>query len=136
MRTARGSALPEVLIALLLLGLAMGTGLALALDGLRGLAGARQRDQAAAMAADLAGTIRSVPGVAWGTVAAGAPCPSACPPEALAAAELSAWQARVAAALPEGRGEVRAADPGAVTVVVAWTAPDGTPARAELGVVP
>jgi len=129
-------ALPEVLLALLLLGLATGLGLALALDGLRGLAGARQRDQAAALAADLAGTIRAVPGVAWDAVAAGVPCPSACPPEALAAAELSAWQARVAAALPEGRGEVRALDTQAVTVVVAWTAPDGTAARAELGVVP
>ena len=133
---ARGSALPEVLVALLLMGLAMGTGLALALDGLRGLAAARHRDQAAALASDLAGTIRALPGVAWESVEAGAPCPLACAPEALAAAEFAAWQARVAETLPGGQGDVLSVADGAVTVVVDWTAPDGRAARAELGVLP
>jgi Tfp pilus assembly protein PilV len=131
-----GSALPEVLLALLLLGLTMGTGLALALDGLRGLAEARQRDQAAALASDLAGTIRAVPGVAWESVEPGVPCPGPCAPEALAAAEFAAWLARVADSLPGGQGAIRPVADGAVSVVVDWTAPDGRAARAELGVLP
>lgn len=135
-RAMAGSLLPEVLLAMLLMGLAVGAGLGLVLEGLRGLAEARQRDTAAALASDLAGMIRALPTVDWPAVAPGVPCAAPCAPEALAAAELAAWQARVATALPEGAGEIRPASAGAVAVAVTWTPPHSDAAEVVLGVLP
>ena len=132
----RGIALIEVLVAILLAGLAVTTGLGLALRGLADTVEARLRQQAIELAADMAGRVRALPGVDWTAVAPGAPCGGTCSPDALAAAELGEWRGEVIARLPDAEAMLQAAAGGALVVVVRWSGRGGEASELRLGVQP
>jgi type IV pilus assembly protein PilV len=132
----RGIALVEVLVAILLAGLAVTTGLGLALRGLADTVEARLRQQAIELAADMAGRVRALPGVDWTAVAPGAPCVGACSPDALAAAELGEWRKEVIGRLPDAEAALQAAAGGALVVVVRWSGRGGESSELRLGVQP
>lgn len=109
-RAARGVALVEVLIALLIFMVGV-----LGIVGLQARAvqfsvQAEDRSRAALLANELVASM-------WQHKSA-----------ALPEDELQAWQGRVAAALPEGRGAIDDAADGVVSVSIEWHAP-GTPRR-------
>ena len=134
-RRCRGIALVEVLVAILLAGLAVTTGLGLALRGLADTVEARLRQQAIELAADMAGRVRALPGVDWTAVAPGAPCGGACSPDALAAAELGEWRREVMGRLPDAEAALEAAG-GALVVVVRWSGRGEEASELRLGVQP
>lgn len=124
----RGFVMTEVLVALLLLTLAVTAVLALALGGFAATAEARRAEIAAGLAADLAGRTRATPGVDWTGLPAPLACGMACTPAQLAALELAAWQAAVAAALPDGTAVLETGGVGELVVTLGW-AESGHPQR-------
>lgn len=103
---ARGFSLVEVTVALLLLAIATTAALGLALAGFAATTEARRLELATAMAADLAGRLRSLGTVDWANLPAPGACLPHCAPAQLAAVEFAAWQGALAAALPGGRARL------------------------------
>ena len=130
-----GFTLVEVLVALVVLAVGMLGMSALLLEGLRGSRIALEHTQAVNLAADMAERMRAnrAAARAYDTVDGtpdpelDAACESAadpCEPVALAGNDLRRWLGAVAAALPDGRGEIEVEpiDPAAHrgTVTVRW----------------
>lgn len=130
----RGFTLLEVLVALLLLSLAVSSVLGLALHGFATTTEARRAEIAGALAADLAGRVRTFSGVDWVALPAPAPCTAACPPEQAAAAELADWRAAVTAALPDGAALLAPGPGGELVLTLAWTETSGLPRELRLGI--
>ena len=115
---ARGFTLVELLIALLVLSIGMLGIAALFAESLQAGRSAQLRTQAVSIAADLADRIRA------NRVSAGAYAGAGT--GARAVADLSEWNALIAAQLPQGLGEVRflagaPATPSSYTIRVSWT---------------
>jgi type IV pilus assembly protein PilV len=109
----RGFTMVEVLVALVVLAVGMLGIASLYVISLRSGGSAIFRMQAVNLATDIADRIRAnrSAGVAYGGAAAPNPCFGAaavadCTPAAMAAADLSVWQAQVAQALPGGAGAI------------------------------
>jgi type IV pilus assembly protein PilV len=115
---ARGFTLVELLIALLVLSIGMLGIAALFAESLQAGRSAQLRTQAVSIAADLADRIRANHVSAGAYAGAGT--------GARAVADLSEWNALIAAQLPQGLGEVRflagaPATPSSYTIRVSWT---------------
>jgi type IV pilus assembly protein PilV len=115
---ARGFTLVELLIALLVLSIGMLGIAALFAESLQAGRSAQLRTQAVSIAADLADRIRANHVSAGAYAGAGT--------GARAVADLSEWNALIAAQLPQGLGEVRflagaPAAPSSYTIRVSWT---------------
>ena len=115
---ARGFTLVEALVALVVLSIGMLGIAALYVETLRASRSALVRTEAVSLAADLADRIRAnrVPANAY----------TGTGQNALATADLLAWNAAIAAQLPGGTGAVRfragtAATPSQYTILVSWT---------------
>jgi len=134
--SARGFAMTEALVALALVGMALSGGLGLALEGFATTLEARRAQQAAALAADLAGRVAALPGVDWTSLPGAAPCAPGCSPEQLAALELGRWREQLAAMLPGGTGTLEGTASGALLLRLEWTETGGMPRRLELGMLP
>jgi len=132
--TCRGFTLLEVLVALLLLSLAVSSVLGLALHAFATTTEARRAEIAGALAADLAGRVRTFSSVDWVALPAPAPCTAACPPEQAAAAELADWRAAVTAALPDGAALLASGPGGELLLTLAWTETSGLPRELRLGI--
>src|SRR5688500_13680236 len=114
---ARGFTLVELLIALLVLSIGMLGIAALFAESLQAGRSAQLRTQAVSIAADLADRIRANHVSAGAYAGAGT--------GARAVADLSEWNALIAAQLPQGLGEVRflagaPATPSSYTIRVSW----------------
>jgi len=131
---SRGMVMTEVLIGLLVLGLAVTAVLALALNAFAAIGEARRTDLAVGLAADLAGRVRAHPAVDWTTLPPALPCSAACPPEQLAALELAQWRAVVAATLPGGSASLATGGPTQFVLTLAWTDTDAEPRELRLGI--
>ena len=131
---ARGFVMMEILVALLVVAVAVTAALALALDGLRSTTEARRAQVAGALAADIAGRVRALPGVAWHALPPPAGCVAACTPEQLAAEELAQWQSAAGGLLPDGIGLLEPADDGELVARVAWTDTGGSRRELLLGI--
>lgn len=131
-RGQRGFSLVEALIALIVLAIGLLGIAGLYVETLRASRSALFRTQAVTLAADLADRIRANRQPANAYTGGGA--------NALAVTDLAAWNAAVAATLPDGAGEIRFRDalgiaPPAYMIRVSWTEPgsvdaDGDPAPA------
>jgi type IV pilus modification protein PilV len=124
MRT-RGVAMTEVLVALALLAVALTGALALALRGYALTSEARRAEQAAALAADLAGRMRALPRVDWSDLPAATACVPSCTPEALAAVEFKDWQALAAMTLPGAAATLQPGSGGALRLTLGWNESGG-----------
>ena len=133
---ARGFAMTEVLVALVVLGMALTGGLGLALEGFATTLEARRAQQAAALAADLAGRFASLPGMDWTSLPGAAPCAPGCSPEQLAALELGRWREQLAATLPRATGTLESTAAGVLLLRLEWTETGGMPRRLEMGMLP
>jgi type IV pilus modification protein PilV len=122
---ARGVAMTEVLVALALLAVALTGALALALRGYALTSEARRAEQAAALAADLAGRMRALPRVDWTDLPAATPCAPACAPETLAALEFEDWQALATMTLPGSAATLEPGMSGAVMLTLGWSESGG-----------
>lgn len=122
---ARGLAMTEVLVALVLLAVALTGALALALRGYALTAEARRAEQAAVLVADLAGRIRALPGVDWTALPVAAPCVPICTPESLAALEFEDWQTLASATLPGAAAVLEPGASGALQLTLEWHESDG-----------
>jgi type IV pilus assembly protein PilV len=131
---ARGFVMIEVLVALLVSAVAVTAALALALGGFAATTEARRAEIATALAADLAGRTRALPGVDWTALPAPGECADACTPEQLAALELADWRTAAASALPAGAGLLEAAPGGTLVVALAWTETGGPRRELRLGI--
>lgn len=117
---AQGFAMTEVLAALAVVGLVVTGNLGLALGGLGATLEARRSQQAVALAADLAGRMRAIPGVDWTALPAAGPCAAPCTPEQVAATELATWGRQLEAALPGGEAELQRAGADVVVLQLRW----------------
>jgi prepilin-type N-terminal cleavage/methylation domain-containing protein len=133
---ARGFAMTEVLVALLVFGMALAGGLGLALQGFAATLEARRAQQAAALAADLAGRVATLPGVDWTSLPGVVPCEPACSPAQLAAVELGRWRALLATTLPAGTATLGGGASGTLLLQLEWTESGGAARRLELGMLP
>jgi type IV pilus assembly protein PilV len=133
---ARGFAMTEVLVALLVFGMALTGGLGLALDGFATTLEARRSQQAAALAADLAGRVALLPGVDWTSLPGTTPCEPACSPAQLAAVELARWRRLLTDTLPGGTATLERGATGTLLLRLEWTETGGAPRRLELGMLP
>lgn len=131
--SARGFVMMEVLVALLLLGLAVAGMLGLALGGFAATAEARRAQQATLLASDLAGRIRALPGVDWTALPEPVACTGGCAPEALAALELVDWRARLESSLPDAAGQLASGPGGVIALRLEWTATGGERRELRLG---
>lgn len=134
--SARGFAMTETLVALAVFGMALTGSLGLALDGFAATLEARRSQQAAALAADLAGRVAALPGVDWTRLPGPAACAPGCSPEQLAAVELGRWRRQLTETLPGGTGTLESAATGALLLRLEWTETGGTPRRLEFGMLP
>jgi len=134
--SARGFVMTEVLVSLLLLGLAVAGMLGMALGGLAATAEARRAQQAGMLAADLAGRMRALPGVDWTALPEPASCAGGCSPEALAALELSERRTRLEQELPDAKGSLAALGAGVIALEIEWTATGGEQRALRLGLAP
>ncbi|NGX15641.1 hypothetical protein [Wenzhouxiangella sp. XN24] len=130
----RGMVMTEVLVGLLVLGLAGTAVLALALDAFAAIAEARRTELAASLAADLAGRVRALSAVDWTTLPPALPCGAACAPEQLAALELAQWRTDVATTLPDGRAELVSGGPTQFVLTLAWTDTGAETRELSLGI--
>lgn len=130
----RGFVMLEILVALLVVAVAVTAALALALDGFRSTTEARRAQVAAALAADIAGRVRALPGVDWHALPTPAACVTACTPEQLAAEELAQWQSAADALLPDGVGLLEPTGGGELVATVAWTETGGSRRELSLGI--
>jgi type IV pilus assembly protein PilV len=119
-KPVRGFSIAEVLVALAVLAVMVTLAMALSLHAFAANGEARRAELAALLAADLAERVRAIAGVDWSALPAPSACDSACPPDRLAAAELSAWREMVATALPAGAGELEIGAGDALSVVLSW----------------
>lgn len=117
----RGIVMTEVLVGLLVLGLAVTAVLALALSAFAATTEARRADLATGLAADLAGRVRALRTVDWTTLPAPMPCATPCTPRQLAALELADWRALTAASLPDASATLAAGGPDQFVLALAWT---------------
>ena len=134
--SARGFVMTEVLVSLLLLGLAVAGMLGLALGGFAATAEARRAQQAGMLAADLAGRIRALPGVDWTALPEPTSCAGGCSPDALAALELSEWRDRLEQQLPGAAGSLAVLPTGVLALELEWTATGGEQRALRLGLAP
>jgi len=132
--SARGFAMSEVLVALLVVAVAVSCALALALGGLVGTAEARRAELATMLAADLAGRVRSLADVDWTALPGTSGCTSPCTPEQLAAEELDRWRNLVRDDLPSGSGELESGEGGELTASVRWEERAGEQREFRLGI--
>lgn len=131
---SRGMVMTEVLVGLLVLGLAVTAVLALALNAFAAIGEARRTDLAAALAADLAGRVRALPAVDWTALPPALPCGAACAPAQVAALELAQWRAVVATTLPDGRAELAGGGPTQFVLTLAWTDTSAETRELSLGI--
>lgn len=124
----------EVLVALLVIAVAVSSALAVALGGLVGTAEARRAELATLLAADLAGRVRSLPGVDWTALPGSSGCTPPCAPEQLAAQELDRWRDSVRDALPSGSGALESGAGGELTARVQWEERGGVQREFRLGI--
>ena len=132
---ARGFAMAEALVALALFGVALTGSLGLALEGYATTLEARRAQQAAALAADLAGRIAVLPGVDWTSLPAVAPCAPGCTPTQLAALEFAQWRQALQDTLPAAGATLTAGNAGVLRLQLEWIETGGEARALELEVV-
>lgn len=118
--SARGFAMMEVLVAMVVAALGLGLALAMALGGLSATNEARRADLATVLAADLGGRMRSVPGVDWTALPAPVECGGDCAPLELAALELADWLQALHLQLAGAEVQLDAGPQGAVLLSLSW----------------
>jgi prepilin-type N-terminal cleavage/methylation domain-containing protein len=117
---ARGFAMVEVLVAMVVAALGLGLALAMALGGLGATTEARRADLATVLAADLGGRMRAVPGVDWTALPAPVECGENCGPPELAALELADWLKALHLQLADPEVQLDAGPQGAVLLSLSW----------------
>lgn len=132
----RGFAMTEALVALAVFGVALSGSLGLALEGFATTLEARRAQQAAALAADLAGRIAVLPGIDWTSLPAVTPCEPGCSPPQLAALELARWRQALGDTLPAGGATLTPGSTGGLLLRVEWTETGGAARGLELEIVP
>jgi Tfp pilus assembly protein PilV len=133
---ARGFAMTEALVALAVFGVALTGSLGLALEGFATTLEARRAQQAAALAADLAGRIAVLPGVDWTSLPAVTPCEPGCSPAQLAALELARWRQALGETLPAAGATLAPGGTGALRLRLEWTETGGAARGLELEILP
>jgi hypothetical protein len=133
---ARGFAMTEALVALAVFGVALTGSLGLALEGFATTLEARRAQQAAALAADLAGRIAVLPGVDWTSLPAVTPCEPGCSPAQLAALELARWRQLLGETLPAAGATLAPGGTGALRLRLEWTETGATARGLELEILP
>ena len=133
---ARGFAMTEALVALAVFGVALTGSLGLALEGFATTLEARRAQQAAALAADLAGRIAALPGVDWHALPAVTSCEPTCSPAQRAALELAQWHQLLGGTLPAGGATLVPGAVGSLLLRVEWRETGGALRGFELEVMP
>lgn len=133
---ARGLAMTEVLVGLLLTGVALTAAAALALGALAEVGEARRTQVAAALATDLAGRVRTLPGADWSALPAPGPCPDPCPVAQLAAQAYAEWTALLAAELPDSSATLAMGAHGGPVLLLQYPDRGGALRALELALAP
>jgi type IV pilus assembly protein PilV len=128
----RGFTMTELLVALLLFAMGVAGALFLALESFASTVESRRADVATALAADLSGRIRAID-TDWTALPDPVACDLPCTAAMLAAAELAAWRASLAAALPDGAATLEAGPGGALILTLTWTETSNTRRELRLG---
>jgi len=134
--SARGFAMTEALVALAIFGVALTGSLGLALEGFATTLEARRAQQAAGLAADLAGRIATLPGVDWHALPAATPCEPACSPAQRAALELAQWRQLLGDTLPAGAATLAPGAAGSLLLRLEWRETGGALRGFELEILP
>ena len=133
---ARGFAMTEALVALAVFGVALTGSLGLALEGFATTLEARRAQQAAGLAADLAGRIAALPGVDWHALPAAVPCEPACSPVQRAALELAQWRQLLGDTLPRPSATLAPGAAGSLLLRLEWGETGGAMRGFDLEIVP
>ena len=133
---ARGFAMTEALVALAVFGVALTGSLGLAVEGFAATLEARRAQQAAALAADLAGRIAVLPGVDWTSLPTVTPCEPGCSPAQLAALELARWRQALGDTLPAAGATLAPGAAGSLLLRLEWRETGGAVRGFELEIAP